>query len=149
MNSRTPQGLLSRFEMIGAPRSRCSEWRRSTSRTKTIASAPRELSAQSGIADKLQTHVVASCCTVGGRVTPSPLTFEAEAVGTEREERVNVRARNDRRDTDEHSCGAGQRIGLQLQQTALTVNAMPQGSDARMLPNSGTASCLLAAASPC
>ena len=78
-----------------------------------------------GIADKLQTHVVASCCTVGGRVTPSPLTFEAEAVGTEREERVNVRARNDRRDTDEHRCGAGQRIGLQLQQTALTVNAMP------------------------
>jgi len=40
-------------------------------------------------------------------------------------------------------------IGLQLQQTALTVNAVPQSPDARMLPNSGTPSCLLSAASPC
>ena len=38
---------------------------------------------------------------------------------------------------------AAQRNGLQLQQTALTVSAMPQSPVARMLPNSGTPSCLL------
>jgi hypothetical protein len=43
---------------------------------------------------------------------------------------------------------AAQRIGLQLQQTALTVNAMPQSPDARMLPNSEPSSCLVSAASP-
>jgi len=43
---------------------------------------------------------------------------------------------------------AGYRIGLQLQQTALTVNAIPQYPDARMLPNPGAPSCLLAAAGP-
>jgi hypothetical protein len=35
---------------------------------------------------------------------------------------------------------AAPRTGLQLQQTALTVNAMPQNPDARMLPNSETPS---------
>ena len=44
---------------------------------------------------------------------------------------------------------AAQRNGLQLQQTALTVNAEPQSPDARRLPNLGTSSCLLSAASPC
>ncbi len=43
---------------------------------------------------------------------------------------------------------AAQRIGLQLQQTALTVNATPQGPGAGTLPNSRAPSCLLSAVSP-
>ena len=43
---------------------------------------------------------------------------------------------------------AAQQIGLQLQQTAQNVSAMPQDPDARMLPLSGTPSSLLSAASP-
>ena len=44
---------------------------------------------------------------------------------------------------------AAQRIGLQLQQTAPTVNGMPQSPDARTVPGPGTPSCLLSDASPC
>ena len=44
-------------------------------------------------------------------------------------------------------CFATQLIGLQPHPTALTVNAMPQGPDAGMLPNTGTPSCLFPAGS--
>jgi hypothetical protein len=46
------------------------------------------------------------------------------------------------RDSATVASGAAQWTGLQLLQTALTNNAMPQCPDARMLPNSQPFSCL-------